>query len=164
MSGIVGYRKSAWDGATNAQRAFLRSILNTLKLGSPALGTVGGVEWYVFADHRIDPQFVENLAWANSALPLITSEPDRDYPTTELVQVEVPVRIQVEVPVLDENGDPTGETVLVWRDHPTDTELVDVEQSLGDPLTLAADAQGSVAWFTARQDLPPGWVPSVEEV
>jgi len=119
MAGIVGYRKTAWDNATNEQRAFLKSIMNTLNLGDPVLGTVGSEEWYMFSDWRINQKFVENLAWANSALPLITSEPDRDYPT------------------VDGNGDP-----------------------LGDPLTLAADAQGVVAWFTARQDLPAGWVPN----
>ena len=31
-------------------------------------------------------------------------------------------------------------------------------ESLGDPLTLAADANLDVAWFTARESLPDGWV------
>ena len=160
--GFVGYRKNAWDNATNEQRAVLKTVINALELGDPVEGTIDGVEWLVFYDQRINPKFVENLGWLNSILASITTEPqraNRDYPTTEIVQVEVPVRIQVEYPVLDENGDPTGETVLVWEDHPTDTQLVDVEQSLGDPLTLAADAQGAVAWFSAATSLPDSWTP-----
>lgn len=160
MAGFVGYRKTAWDNATGAQKAVLSTILNTLGLGQPVLGTVGGQQWYVFHDHRIDAKFVENLAWFNTVLASITTSPVRNYPTTEIVQVEVPVRVQVEVPVLDEEGNPTGETVLVWQDHPTDTELVDVEQPLGDPLTLAAAANSGAAWFAAATDLPSGWTPS----
>lgn len=161
--GFVGYRKNAWDAATPAQRAVLKTVINALELGDPVQGKIGGQDWYVFHDPRINPKFVENLAWFNTILASITTEPQRagrDYATTEVVQVEVPVRIQVEVPVLDENGDPTGETVLVWQDHPTETQLVDEERPLGDVLTLAADAQGSVAWFGAATDLPASWTPA----
>ena len=160
MSGIVTYKKSAWDGATKEQRAFLKSIMNALKLGDPASGTFNGEAWYVFSDWRINQRFVENLAWANSAIPLITSEPVRDYPTTEIVQVEVPVYEYVEVEVFDEDGESyvPPQYQLVRRDT-GETEWVDQEVPLGDPLTLAADAQGVVPWFTARTSLPAGWVP-----
>ena len=84
MAGVVGYRKTVWDNATNAQRAFLRAILNAVKLGQPALIDDGtGVEWYVFADVRIDRTFVENLGWANTALPAITTQPVRSYQVPE---------------------------------------------------------------------------------
>ena len=158
MSGIVTYKKSAWDGATKEQRAFLKSIMNALKLGDPASGTFNGEVWYVFSDWRINQRFVENLAWANSAIPLITSEPVRDYPLTVSETRTVPVRVRVEKTWVDEE---TGEeyTYFVWEDHPTETREVTDEFSLGDPLTLAADAQGAVSWFTARQGLPAGWVP-----
>jgi len=119
MSGIVGYKKAAWDNATAPQKAVLSTILSTLNLGVPVLGSAGGEDWYMFSDWRIDPKFVENLAWFNTILDSITTSPVRDYPTT------------------DGNGDP-----------------------LGDPLTLAADAQGVLPWFTARQGLPPGWTPT----
>ncbi len=80
MAGAVAYRGLEWNGATNAQRAFLRAILNAVHLGQPALHDNGsGVNWYVFDDPRIDQTFVENLAWANTALPAITTEPDRSY-------------------------------------------------------------------------------------
>lgn len=158
MAGFVGYKKNAWDNATNVQRAVLRTVLNSLELGNPVLYTDGTDEWYVFHDNRINPAFVENLAWFNSILASITTAPDRDYPTTEIVQVEVPVYAEVEYPVLDENGDPTGETYTVWE--PTgETQLVDQEQSLGDPLKLAADAQGAVAWFSARTSIPDTFSP-----
>ena len=157
MAGFVGYRKSAWDNATAVQKAVLKTIINQLELGDPVLGTVGSQEWYVFHSSKINARFVENLAWFNTVLASITTAPDRDYPVTEIVQVEVPVRVQVEV--FDENGDSFDPPVFRWVDHPTDTELVDVEQPLGDPLTLAADAQGAVAWFSAASSLPANWTP-----
>ncbi len=159
MAGAVAYRKSAWNNATNAQRAFLRAILNALNLGEPAIYDDGGVQWFVFHDSRINQTFVENLAWANSMLTAVTSEPDRTYPTTEIVQIEVPVRIQVDVAVTDENGDPTGEIIQVWQDHPTDTRMIDEELPLGDVLSLAADAQGVVNWFAAATSVPASWSP-----
>ena len=118
MAGFVGYRKNTWDNASAAQRAVLRTVINQLELGDPVLGTIGGVEWYVFHSAKINPRFVENLAWFNTVLASITTAPVRDYPTT------------------DQDGEP-----------------------LGDPLTLAADAQGAVAWFAAASDLPASWTP-----
>ena len=51
------------------------------------LGTVSGVEWYVFHDSRIDAKFVENLAWFNTILASIVTEPQRvsrgDYTVDE---------------------------------------------------------------------------------
>ena len=164
MSGIVGYKKSAWDGATKEQRAFLKSIMNTLKLGVPALGTIGGEEWYVFSDWRINSTFVENLAWGNSAIPLITSEPVRDYPLTETGEYEVPIYEWVETEYFDEFGEPYDPPQYYSRRVDTgETRTVEGEYSLGDPLMLAADAQGSVPWFTARSSLPVGWVPDSSE-
>ena len=87
MSGFVGYRKSNWDGATSEQRAVLKTVINALELGDPATGTIGGVDWYVFHDSRINPKFVENLAWFNTILASITTEPARvsqgDYTVAE---------------------------------------------------------------------------------
>lgn len=86
----------------------------------------------------------------------------KDVPLTEFVDVTVPVRIQVELDVLDEDGDPTGETYLVWRDHPTDTHVIQVEESLGDPATLVLAAQGAGNAIQAAGQLPDAWTP-VEE-
>ncbi len=87
MAGFVGYRKNTWDNASNEQRAVLRTVINALELGDPVLGTVGGVEWYVFHDSRINPKFVENLAWINTILASITTSPARasagDYVVAE---------------------------------------------------------------------------------
>lgn len=113
MAGIVGIRQSAWNAASPPQRAVARMIFNRLELGTPASGTIAGQAWFVWADHRIDQTFVENLAWCMSHLTDFDDAPIRDY--------AVPVD--------------------------------------ADPLTVAADANNGVAWFTARQSLPAGWTP-----
>lgn len=174
MAGYVAYKKATFDAASAVQRSFLKTIINNLGLGDPALfETPAGEEWYVFADRRVDARFVENLAWANGIIADIATSPVRDYPTTGPHDEEVPVYEWVtvpvtepvfdengdivdEVPVLDENGDP----VTVQRRRPTGgTQIIQVDGPLGDPLTLAADAQGAVAWFTARTELPAGLTP-----
>jgi len=84
MAGFVGYKKTAWQNATVAQREFLTAILNALNLGEPAeYEAPDGTRWFVFSDWRIDQRFVENLAWANSALSAITTRPDRAYTVAE---------------------------------------------------------------------------------
>ena len=82
-----------------------------------------------------------------------------------------------------ELGTPASGTVgdtawYVWSDHRIDQRFVEnlswvmarlpsftdspvrdyVVAEGDDPLTVAAEANIDVAWFTARQDLPAGWV------
>ena len=50
----LGIRKSTFDGLTAVRRAVVRLVCDRLDLGTPALyQTGGGVQWYVFDDHRI---------------------------------------------------------------------------------------------------------------
>lgn len=113
MSGIIEVKKTAWDAATAPQKAVARMLFNELELGTPATGSIDGVEWYLWSDYRIDVEFTENLAWVMSNLADFTDSPVRDY--------------------------------VVAED--------------ADPLTAAADANITASWFTARTDLPAGWVP-----
>ena len=140
----IAIRKNAYDNASVGQRTVLRLVLQKLELGQPAVySNPGGTEYYIFDDGRITLNDVKWLGWIVTVLANIAdieAVEVKDIPLTEIVQVEVPVRIQVEVDVTDENGDPTGETVLVWQDHPTDTQLVDQEQPLGDPYQLVLSA------------------------
>ena len=166
--GVLAAKQSNFDGLTGPRKWAIKFLVGAFELGTPALyEQPNGDVWYVFSDQAVNPRFVEKFFWMLTKLvPNVTDTPARagaDYQVTETVQVEVPERVQVEVPVLDENGDPTGETVLVWQDHPTNTVLVDVEQSLGDPLELAADANGAPAWFSARESIPDGLSPVGDE-
>lgn len=176
----IGIRKNAWDNANGVQRTILRWCVGRLDLGVPAeYEQPNGTRWYVFHDSRIElldvavlGTVVKGLAQFSNYRPTSKAQAKadvedyvrsrivlpKDVALTEIVQVEVPVRVQVEVPVTDVNGDPTGEFVLVWRDHPTDTRLVDVEQSLGDAPALVLAAQGAPGVVAAGSFVPAGWV------
>ena len=161
MAGIVALKQNAWDAASAPQKAVARLLFNGLTLGTPASGTLGGVAWYVWSDRRIDSTFVENLSWVMARLPSFTDSPVRDYPTTETILVEYPERVRVEKIYVDPE---TGEesTYFVWEET-GETLTREEEVPLGDPLTLASDANIEASWFTARQDLPAGWVPDSGE-
>lgn len=153
--GVLGLRRNAWESASAPQRQFLRAVLDKLELGQPATYEApGGVQWLIFDDTRITPKFVETFVWAVvDVIAAITTAPVRDYPTTEIVQVEVPIYVE------EERVDPeTGETYTVLVDS-GQTQLVDQEQPLGDPLTLAAAAQNAPAWINAAGQIPDGWTP-----
>lgn len=155
--GVLGLRRNAWESASAPQRQFLGAVLDKLELGDPArYHAPGGQEWFIFSDTRITPKFVETFVWAAvDVIAQITTEPVRDYPTTEIVQVEVPIYVE------EERVDPeTGETYTVRVDS-GQTQLVDQEQPLGDPLTLAAAAQGAPAWINAAGSIPDSWTPVV---
>jgi len=164
MSGIVAYRKTDWDASTPAQQTFRRTMLNVLKLGEPVLMDDGTDEWFVFADSRIDPEFVENLAWGDTLLPAVTSEPKREYPVTKTVKRKLPKRVKT--PVLDADGaevlDEDGVPRVRWVDDPSGRKVtVDVEESLGDRLELAVKAQGGPVGFVAFGSVPASWTPVV---
>ena len=184
--GMVSIWKTQWDSGTNSQTGVLRFAAKNVELGVPALYSDGVRDVYIFHSASF---VVEDAAYLGSAAKLWMQYRNRPLPDgsveareavrsdlvgrivpvddvalTEIVQVEVPVRIQVEVEITDENGDPTGETVLVWQDHPTDTRMVDVEQSLGDPYRLVLDAQvGVPPWISCFSAVPDSWMP-VQEV
>ena len=162
--GVLAAKQSNFDGLTGPRKWAVKFLVGAFTLGDPALyEQPNGDVWYVFSDRGIDLRFVEKFFWMLvTVIPNVNDTPKRvgvDYQVQETVQVEVPVRVLVEYPVLDENGDPTGETVEILEDHPTETTTTDVVVSLGDPLQLAADAQGAPAWFTAREEIPDGLTP-----
>lgn len=80
-----------------------------------------------------------------------------DVPLTEMVDKTVPVREQVEA--LDENGDSFDPPVFYWRDHPTDTRVIQVEESLGDAPQLVLAAQGAPNSIQCASVLPANWTP-----
>ena len=177
---VVAIRKSAWEAGTAGQRAAMRFAARQVELGQPALyQQANGTEWFVSSDSRmtlLDVAILGTVAAGLATFPDWTPPADkalareqvydfvknnivapRNVALTEIVQVEVPVRIQVEV--FDENGDPFDPPVLVWQNHPTDTQLIDVEQSLGDPYDLVLAAQGAPSWIAARESIPAGLSP-----
>lgn len=80
-----------------------------------------------------------------------------------IVERDVPEREWRDVPVRDENGDPTGETVrrLVKTGR---TITVEVEEPAGDPAELVVRAQNAPASVTAGASLPDDWTPIVEPI
>lgn len=180
----IAIRKNAFDNASTGQKNVLRLGLEKLQLGTPAVYTDQGgtTEWYIFSDRRVGLNDVKWLGWLIEVLADvqdIDAVPVSDVEFYETVEVEVPVRVQVEVPVtepifdddgeyvgeepvLDEDGDPV--TQLVWRNHPTDTVMVEVEQPLGDPYALVLEAQTDSPVIKAADQVPASWTPVTEEV
>lgn len=185
---LVAFRKLQWDAGNGNQSDLMKFATEAVELGEPAVWDDGLFEQCLFYDVGLTLTDAAYLGAAAAGWQASRNRPvnggsadekrvdvrDRisgdvvlpeDVQLTEIVQVEVPVRIQVEYPVLDENGDPTGETYLVWEDHPTDTRLVDVEQPLGDPYMLVVGAQVDVPdWIQMFSSVPDGWVPVGGEV
>lgn len=159
----IAIRKNAFNNASPGQRNVLRLVLEKLDLGDPATyKNPSGTEFFVFNDNRISLKDVQWVGWIVTVLANVANVDAvnwRSVPLTELQDVTVPVRIQVEVPITDENGDPTGETVLVWQDHPTETQVVQREVSLGDPYSLVLSANYSGNVVAAAEAVPASWTP-----
>lgn len=168
--GAVAIRKATWDGATPLQRRVARTLLDAfVELGQPVEGDLGGVAYYVFDDSRIDRELVEKLGFLLSIVATLSTEPKiagRDYQLSEVQDVEVPVYEWQDLPLLDELGNPildpdTGEPLTYRAQVATgQTQIVQMEVSLGDPLTLAAQASDAGAWFKAASGVPAGFTPT----
>ena len=184
---VVAIRKTAWEAGNESQRWAMRLAGERVELGQPAVYRQGnGTEHYIFCDQGITVRDIAILGTVAAGLaqyPNWTVPTDsrgrvdrvagraaikefvqsnivlpRDIAYTEVVQVSVPDRVQVEV--LDENGDPFDPPVFRWVDDPNGgTHLVDVEQSLGDPYDLTLAAQGAPGWIGAGESIPGGLSP-----
>ena len=156
----IAIRKNAYDNASAGQKSVLRLVLQKLELGTPAVYENGsGVQFYVFDDSRITLNDVKWVGWIVRVLANIEDVEAvevRDIPLTETVQVQVPERVWQEIPVLDENGDPTGDTTFGWVET-GNLIWVDLEQPLGDPYDLVLSAQGAPNVVAAAERVPQSW-------
>lgn len=178
---VVALRENAWNAGNDSQKWAMRLAARKVELGQPAVyEQPNGTRWLIASDSRLsllDVAILGTVAAGLAAFPNWTVPADKetarsevydfvkativlpkDIAYTEIVQVEVPVRVQVEV--LDANGDPFDPPVFQWVDDPLGTtQLVDVEQSLGDPYALTLAAQGAPTWLAARESIPNGLSP-----